>query len=147
MLSRTPEFTSDESSVALELMDAWLERGESSGYIALVMRGALEGYGEDALLGYACVGPTPMTHDTWDLYWIVTAPEARGQGIGRALHEACLTTMRAAGAARVRIETSTREGYGATLAFYDRLGYHRVGLIPDFYAPGDDLVTQLFMLS
>ena len=145
MLSLTPEFTHDESAVALELMDAWLANGQHSGYIALTMWDD-DPAAHPSLLGYACVGPTPMTQSTWDLYWIVTAPHARGRGLGRILHDACLHTMRSHGAQRVRIETSTREGYGATLAFYDRLGYHRVGLIPDFYAPGDDLVTQLFLL-
>lgn len=137
LLSRTPEFSADETATALELIDEVIGRGVETTYRALV---AID---EERWLGYVCYGPTPMTLDTWDLYWIVAAPEARGEGVGRALHEACLGDVARSGGRRVRIETSTREGYGATLAFYDRLGYERVGVITDFYAPGDDLVTSV----
>lgn len=137
LLSQTREFSADETATALELIDEIIARGTDTTYRALVATD------EGRWLGYVCYGPTPMTLDTWDLYWIATAPDTRGKGIGRALHDACLHQITLAGGRRVRIETSTREGYGATLAFYDRLGYQRVGVIPDFYAPGDDLVTSV----
>lgn len=121
----------------MELIDEVLEQSERTTYRAVV------GTEHGRHLGYVCYGPTPMTASTWDLYWIAVAREARGRSFGRALNDEALRRMATEGAQRVRIETSTREGYGATLAFYDRLGYERVGVIPDFYAPGDDLVTSV----
>ena len=47
----------------------------------------------------------------------------------------------AAGGRRVRVETSVEEAYGAARSFYQRQGYLEVGRIPDFYKPGDDLLT------
>ena len=43
----------------------------------------------------------------------------------------------------VVVETSSREDYAATRAFYERRGYGRVAAIPAYYAPGDDLVIYL----
>lgn len=133
----TPEFNHDEADVALELADEILS-GKPTTYRARVAVGD-----DGPLLGWVCYGPTPMTESTWDLYWIVVSADARGMGVGRALHADAVAAMASEGARRVRIETSTREGYGATLAYYDRLGYERVGLIKDFYGEGDDLVTQV----
>ncbi len=101
----------------------------------------------ERFLGWACFGHTPMTAATFDLYWIVVANDARGLGVGRALHADILARVGADGGRRLRIETSTREGYGATLGFYDALGYERVGLIRDFYGPADDLVTSVIEID
>jgi ribosomal protein S18 acetylase RimI-like enzyme len=143
LLSRIPEFNDEERAVAMELAREAAGPLDATTYRARVA--LAEGSG-DRVIGYLCFGRTPMTVDTFDLYWIATDPEVRGLGVGRALHDACVQEIAASGGGRVRIETSTREGYGATLAFYDRLGYARTGLIADFYAPGDDLVTQVFTI-
>lgn len=143
LLAQTPEFTGDEADVALEIADEFAAKGPETTYVAWVAEDEASG----ELLGYVSFGPTPMTESTWDLYWIVIGAGARGRGLGRLLHDAAVAEMGARGGRRVRVETSTREGYGATLAYYDRLGYARVGLIADFYSPGDDLVTQLLPIN
>jgi ribosomal protein S18 acetylase RimI-like enzyme len=90
--------------------------------------------------GWACWGPTPGTEGTFDLYWIVVDPGRQGRGLGSRLLEEM--DRRIAGRARlVLIETSSRDDYGATRAFYQRHGYRLVATIPAFYAPGDDRVT------
>jgi len=49
---------------------------------------------------------------------------------------------RLAGVARlIVVETAGRADYAPTRAFYEARGYRAVGMIPDFYAPGDDQVT------
>ena len=73
-------FTAEERSVALELIDAAL--AEPGGEYRVTVA-ELAG----RLIGYLCYGPTPMTEGTWDLYWIATHPEARGQGVARLLIE------------------------------------------------------------
>src|ERR1041384_2483604 len=71
-------FRPEEISCALELLDAALGRADT--YESLIV--------EDAAatpLGYVCFGATPMTEATFDVYWIVVAAQARGQGLGKAL--------------------------------------------------------------
>jgi ribosomal protein S18 acetylase RimI-like enzyme len=82
-----------------------------------------------------------MTDASYDLYWIVTHANARGQGVASLLigaMEQDLATRRARG---VRIETSQLESYGAARKLYDRHAYTEVSRIDDFYREGDALVT------
>ena len=137
LLAAIEQFKPDEVEVALELVDTALREGPASGYTCLVAR---DDGAAGALLGYICVGPTPMTQATWDLYWIAVAPSQQGRGIGRALYEAFCAHMRARGGRQVRIETSSQESYAATGGFYERLGFDVAGRLRDFYAPADDLL-------
>jgi ribosomal protein S18 acetylase RimI-like enzyme len=135
MLSADGLFTTEERSVALELIDGAL--AEPGGEYRILV-GELAG----ELYGYVCYGPTPMTEGTWDLYWIVTHPRRRGCGVGRLLTEHMEAELRELGARMVRVETSRLEGYGAARAFYERLSYPVVANLPDFYKPGDDLLIM-----
>ncbi len=136
LLTQDGLFTREEITVALELVDGAL--AEPGGeYRVLVAE--LDG----ALAGYVCYGPTPMTEGTWDLYWIVTHPDARGLGIARALVARMESELRGRGARLVRVETSRLDNYGAAHAFYARLGYPVIASFPDFYRLGDDLVVML----
>jgi GNAT superfamily N-acetyltransferase len=87
-----------------------------------------------------------MTETTFDLYWLVVAADARGKGIGGALMTAVEELLRARGARRIRVETSSLEGSGGAARFYAKSGYARVGVVPDFYRPSDDLITFLKVL-
>jgi ribosomal protein S18 acetylase RimI-like enzyme len=91
-------------------------------------------------LGYVCFGQTPMTESTFDLYWLIVDAAVRGRGLGRALVVGFEAHLRARGARRSRVETSSLEGQGGASRFYESTGYRRAGLIPDFYRPGDDLL-------
>jgi ribosomal protein S18 acetylase RimI-like enzyme len=136
LLTRDGLFTREEISVALELVDGALA---DPGGEYRVLIGELDG----RLAGYVCYGPTPMAQGTWDLYWIVTHPDARGCGVARALVERMEGEIRALGARLVRVETSRLDGYGAAHAFYQRLEYPVVAELPDFYKPGDNLLIML----
>lgn len=122
-------------SCALELLAAVLDPPEGNTYEARVLVDDA-----DRPVAYACFGKTPMTEATYDLYWLVTAAEQRGQGLGRKLMADVEAELRARGAQTVRIETSSLEGEGGARKFYLRAGYHEAGVIPDFYRPGDDLI-------
>jgi ribosomal protein S18 acetylase RimI-like enzyme len=135
LLSRISQFQPEEVEVALELIDASLKDPVGSGYECLVAER------EGRLCGYTCVGPTPMTRATWDLYWIAVDPALQGQGVGRALYDAFVARMRTRGGRQVRIETSSKEDYAATGGFYERLGFRVDGRLRDFYDEGDDLLT------
>ncbi len=118
--------------VALEVFDGAV--AGSPDYIAL---GAEMG---STLAGWICWGPTPCTSSTFDLYWMAVHPALHGAGIGTALLAAMEQRLR--GSARlVVVETAGREDYAATRRFYQSRGYQPTARIPDFYAPGDDLVV------
>lgn len=136
MLSRIENFRPDEVDVALELIDDAIARPDASGYHALVAHDDADG----ALLGYICYGPTPMTVHTVDLYWIAVDTALQNRGTGRRLLEDFEDRVRAQGARVVRLETSSQEAYGATLAFYERTGFLLGGRIPHFYREDDDLL-------
>jgi ribosomal protein S18 acetylase RimI-like enzyme len=96
---------------------------------------------DDRPVAYACFGLTPMTEATYDLYWMITASQQRGRGLGATLLRALEAELAARGAETIRVETSSLEGQGGARRFYEKNGYSVVGLIPDFYRRGDDLVT------
>ncbi len=123
-------------SCALELLAAVLDPPEGNTYEARVLVDD-----DDHPVAYACFGFTPMTEATYDLYWLVTDAGRRGQGLGALLLATVEDDLRARGARTVRVETSSLEGEGGARRFYVRSGYAEVGLIADFYRPGDDLVT------
>ncbi|HEX2250912.1 MAG TPA: GNAT family N-acetyltransferase [Gemmatimonadales bacterium] len=127
-------FRPDEVLVALEVFDEAVRGAAGNTYSVL----GAEVDGD--LAGWICWGPTPCTLGTYDLYWMAVAPEAQGNGIGKALLEEMEQRLR--GVARlVVVETAGRPDYGATRAFYQARGYTPVATVPDFYAPGDDQVV------
>ena len=65
-------FSPDEVSCARELIDSALSDATRGGdyRVLIAARG-------EALLGYICYGPTPMTQGTYDLYWLATDPSLR----------------------------------------------------------------------
>jgi putative acetyltransferase len=82
-----------------------------------------------------------MTASTYDLYWIVTHAECRGQGVAGTLIHAMEQDLRARGGGSVRVETSQTEGYGAARKLYARHGYPEAARFADFYQAGDDLIV------
>jgi GNAT superfamily N-acetyltransferase len=129
-----PLFSSEEAETVGELLDAYLTEDDHDGYFFL---SAVE---DGRLLGFACYGHTPLTDGTYDLYWIAVAAEAKGHGVGRALMAQVEDEVRSLGGRMVKLETSGRPEYEPTRAFYHRIGYTHCATVPDFYAPGDDLV-------
>ena len=131
-------FRPDEVSVALEVFDAAIGYGRRRDPDYETAGVELDG----SLAGWICWGQTPCTLGTFDVYWIVVAPEWQGHGVGRAMLEAM--ERRVAGRARlIVVETAGRADYAGTRAFYERLEYLVGARIADYYAPGDDLVTYV----
>jgi ribosomal protein S18 acetylase RimI-like enzyme len=130
--SSTGFFNHEEVLIAVELMDAFLLKGEESGYTFL--------FGEDeggTVLGYTCYGQVPGTKESFDLYWIVVERDSQGRGIGHKLLARTEKDIDRMGGSRIYVETSSRDLYQHTRAFYSRSGYVQEAMLKDFYAPGD----------
>jgi len=129
-------FTHIDRECVAELWDSYLDKGEAaSGYAFRVYRN--DG---GRVLGFACFGPHPLTEGTFDLYWIAVDPDARRQGVGRALLSRVEAEVKARGGRLLVIETSGLPSYAPTRQFYESCGCRCEAVIRDFYAPGDDLV-------
>ncbi len=135
LLEQTGVFTDDEIGIALELIDTVLQKPEQKDYEIAVYD---DGSGP---LGYTCIGPTPGTDGTYDLYWIAVAPALHGRGIGRELDAHVGSTVRARHGRLIVAETSSTPRYNTTRMFYQRCGYTELARIPGYYRQGDDLVV------
>ncbi|MCP3104048.1 GNAT family N-acetyltransferase [Myxococcus sp. K15C18031901] len=133
LIRKIETFSPQEVEVAIELAGITLTPGNTDYAILVADRG-----GE--LVGYICYGPTPMTEDTYDLYWIASSPEVRGQGVGAALVSAMEGDLRRRNGRLIRVETSATEAYGPTRGFYASMKYGEEARIRDFYKVGDDLI-------
>jgi len=141
-MARTePLFTAIEADTVAELLHDYLELADHNGYLFL---SAVDGR---RLLGFACYGPTPLTEGTYTVYWLCVAGAGRGQGIGRELMQQVEFAARAAGGRLIVLDTSGRPAYAPTRTFYERIGYARAATVPDYYAPGDDLVIYMLPLA
>jgi ribosomal protein S18 acetylase RimI-like enzyme len=130
----TGNFTASEVATAMELIDEWLAAGEASDYLTYVLDDPANG----GVRGYVCVGPTPLTDGTYDLYWIAVDRAAQGRGYGRQLMQFAEGEVRRRGGRMLLIETSSLDKYAATVRFYERSNYALVARVPNFYRAGDD---------
>ena len=134
ILQHTPEFKPYEVVVAEEVIDGFLEDQKGTGYFALIAED------DSKLAGYVVFGQTPCTIGTWDIYWIAVSGEVRGKGVGGELTKAAEEEIKKMDGRLIMIETSSQPLYENTRRFYLRQKYEQVARIPDFYAPGDDLL-------
>lgn len=141
ILNATGVFTDGEIAIALELIDAVLDRPGQRDYIVNVYEQ------DEVVLGYYCVGPTPGTEGTYDLYWIAVDPSVHGRGIGGALDEHATGLISSWNGRLIIAETSSRPPYDGTRRFYVRHGYQEIARMRDYYRPADDLVVYGKYLS
>ena len=140
LVTATGFFSAEETAVAVELVDETLVRGRASGYEFVFADRPGDAGG---LLGYTCYGLIPATHSSFDLYWIAVAPGHQGRGLGAELLRESERLARASGATQMYVDTSGREQYTPTRAFYERMGYTKAAVLRDFFAPGDDKVIYV----
>jgi ribosomal protein S18 acetylase RimI-like enzyme len=134
LLKGTGVFSGAELTIALELIDTVLQQPGQRDYLIRVYEE------EGAVRGYYCVGPTPATEATYDLYWIAVDAPVHGGGIGTRLSVHAEELIRSCGGNLVIAETSSRAEYDQTRQFYRRRGYAELSRIRDYYRRGDDLV-------
>ena len=76
-----------------------------------------------------------------ELLRIAVSPEARGQGLGRALLEACQRDLAEAGMARLFLEV--RPSNAAAIRLYHACGWRPCGRRPGYYPDGEDAALFL----
>ncbi len=141
LIAATRFFRPDEIDVAREVIDDNLAKGPDGHYQSFVAEF------DGKAVGWACIGPTPCTLGTFDVYWIVVDPTVQGRGIGRSLMQSAETLMRQRGGRLSVVETSGRAQYQSTRHFYHRLGYREAACLTDFYAVDDDKIVLLKSLT
>lgn len=145
MVRSSGKFNEGEVTIALDLVDEALKKGEeASGYLFAVLEEQEE---EPRVKGYACYGPVPLTQGVYDLYWIAVDPKEQGKGFGRLLLAHVERDVVKRGGRMILIETSSQESYGSTVRFYRRAGYERAARIKNFYRIGDDKLIFLKELT
>ena len=135
LVAATGVFYAEERAIALELLEDAAARRSAE---RLLRSFFAERCGE--LIGYAAWGRVPLTRRSFDLYWIVVAPTAQGQGVGRRCCGSSSAPLRS-GAAATSISKPRHErpttGRGASIA---APAMPQVARLRDFYAPGDHKV-------
>jgi ribosomal protein S18 acetylase RimI-like enzyme len=137
ILHNTPEFLPHEVTVAEEIIDAYLSKGQKSGYHISVA----EDNGK--VTGYVCWGDTPLTEGTWDIYWVAVDRTQQGKGTGVALMKTAEKAIYEAGGRLAVVETSGKSEYNRTRGFHTSQGYIEEARIVDFYTVGDDKVIMI----
>ncbi len=134
LLIQTESFTDAEIEVAIELIDIFLNNPNQKDYDLYT---AVEG---EKVLGYICIGPTPLTEGTYDLYWIAVSPLAQGKGVGKELIKYAEETVKKKRGRLLIAETSSQPKYQKTRDFYSSAGYEVLSKIKEYYKVGDDLL-------
>lgn len=127
------------------------EMGEFDEMLGGFFEGLLEDHrwlvaddGTGTLAGAAYYAPEPFSDRMWNLYFIATAPDSHGRGVGTTLIEHVEDELRSLGEVRARtliVDTSSLDDYDRARGFYNAKGYAEEARIRDFYGPGDDKVT------
>jgi aminoglycoside 6'-N-acetyltransferase I len=135
IVTATGVFSTEEIGIAVELLEIYLNDPEQKDY-------ELFSYvdGEEKVLGYICIGPTPATASTYDLYWIAVDPAAQSKGIGTVLLNYTEDVLRKRGGRLLIAETSSTSKYDNTREFYERKKFQKLAHIKEYYKPNDDLV-------
>ncbi|MBL7115075.1 MAG: GNAT family N-acetyltransferase [Kiritimatiellae bacterium] len=126
-----------ELDVAREVLEEALDENEGGhyqSYTAAIGR---------AVAGWACVGPTPCTEGTFDLYWLAVSPDYSRRGAAAALLAEVERRIRDAKGRLIVVETSSRPNYKPARRFYERKNYHLAATVADFYRRGDDKLIYL----
>lgn len=135
ILKATKFFNKEEISIAIELIDDYLQKQQASDYRFLI---AVEQNQHNQVVGYTCFGHIMGTTNNYDLYWIVVAPAVQNQGIGKQLLLKTEQIIFKLGGDKLYTETSGRRQYLSTRQFYINNGFILEATLKDFYAPLDD---------
>ncbi len=144
ILIDTNNFNDDEVSIALELLDVYLNNPEQKDYEIFV---DVNNENTSELNGYVCIGPRPLTEGTYDLYWIAVNPKIQSKGVGSKLVLYIEEHIKNKGGYLILIETSGKPSYEKERKFYEKNNYSKAVELAHFYKRDDSLVIYSKYLS
>ncbi|CAN5548568.1 hypothetical protein BH10BAC5_BH10BAC5_09080 [soil metagenome] len=136
ILIDTKNFNEDEISVAMELIDVYLNNEDQKDYEIFTDAGV-----GNEVNGYICIGPRPLTEGTYDLYWIAVNPNSQSKGVGSGLVKHIEEHLKKQNGRLILIDTSGKESYEKERKFYEKNNYKKLVEIKDFYRVNDSLVV------
>ena len=101
---------------------------------------AIEDEVSQKAVGWSYFAPSFHAEGVWDVWWIGIEPSVHQKGYGSKLLLHIEKMLKEAAARLIIIETSSTEILAKARKFYPKLGYQQCGIIPNFYAEGDDKV-------
>ena len=129
----TGVFSAEEIRIVGEMLGEFFDPEPRDDHTFVVYRNG----NPNAVAGFACYGPTPLTDRVWDLYWLCVDRAEQRRGIGTELLTEIEQNLCAHNARAIYLETSDSAAYAAAREFYERHGYERIAHLEDFYAAGD----------
>ena len=92
--------------------------------------------------GFIIFGRISFTEYSWDIYWLLVGKKFQGMGLGKKLLVRVEKFVLERGRSSIlKVETSTGKEYSHARNLYTRHGYKEMGIIPDFYKEGDNLIV------
>ena len=89
--------------------------------------------------------------ETWEITWLAVAPDRHRQGIGRRLVETIIEECRTAGAHLLLVKTLADQHpspeYAQTRAFYRRLGFMPLAVLPELWGADTPCLLMVRPLS
>ncbi len=87
---------------------------------------------------YACYGEIADSEANYELYWLATHNDYRGQGIGKKLIAELIRILQQKGCHKLFIKTESKPQYKATRHFYDACGFTLEATLKQYYSEFDD---------
>ncbi|MEW6061017.1 MAG: GNAT family N-acetyltransferase [Bacteroidota bacterium] len=135
IIRATEMFSEEEIEIASELLDIYVNDPHQRDYEMYTCVAD-----DESVAGYICIGPTPATVATYDLYWIAVDPTKQNSGAGTRLVQFVADKLKSTNGRLLIAETSSTPKYDKTRAFYERKGFQKLAHIKEYYKPDDDLI-------
>ena len=136
--SSTGVFDNDDTEITVELAhDALLQQQNDMEEIAHDIR-FLFAEQDGETCAYACYGHIADSDSTYELYWLSTHNNFRGQGIGKKLITRLIEKIQELGGSKIYIKTDGKDLYKPTRRFYDSCGFRVEALLKQYYDKHDD---------
>lgn len=118
----------------LTMIDCTLEEVSSEQVIKII---ALE---EDSVVGFATLRKRDDTDETWEVYWVVVDPLSKRKKVGSGLVTELEFRAKVKFVRNLIVVTCSCEGELPARKFYEHLGFHKKGELPNYYNEGHSQV-------
>lgn len=93
------------------------------------------------VVGFCYASLEQMTENTWNMLAIAVHASVQGGGCGSAIVGALENALRSRGGRLLIVDTSGKDEFAQTRAFYRKNGYAEEARIRDFWSAGDDKIV------